>query len=1173
MMPRFTLLLCLLLATTVFGRPWTPDDDNITGIPEEGAIQIVTDKLGVGHYRIRFLSPDVKIESVELEKQSWSMISIAGETRLWQTGKPQLPAVSRAIRIPNRGNVDVRVLHSEYIEYPNIDVLPQQVITAYSEEGKFTGKLEFDSVQYHTDEFYPGELFRVSEPSCIRDARFILLGVQPVQANPVTRTLRVYTEIELEVLPIGGEGVNELGASHHPVPSFASLYRDIIGAEDLIAEANEASPGQIMIVCRPGAVATIQAFADWKTLSGRPTQIVTTTTTSPNDIIATIRNAYNTWQPPLESVLLVGDGGGTTTTYELPAPIGLYNYQTDNIYGELVGTDLLVDVWVARLSATSQAELQLMVNRTINYERNPLMTDTTWYTRGWGYAGITQNSTSNIFAIRYCLQQMNQRGILNTMYDEHVGNVSSSLISQRLSPGAIFWAHRPALLGELNPSDLTVLSNVNKCFVSVNTTCSSGNWYGTTTTAVSEAVIRQGTPTAPTGGLSGMSTALPGSTPPYNNCVVTGMYYGLGLKNARISAQMYFEGKYQLWRNFHGYTSYSDYFIHWNNVMGDLTVQFWTGVPQYLTHNIPTVIGLAQNSLLLNIQQNGLPVNEALVTVWKKNSDGITETYCRATTDATGNVLLSLTNQTTGELVVSVVGNRAGDNFYPIIDTIQVTQMAFDLGVSQLFVDDDTTNGTFGNQDGKINPIETVDLSVRIQNRGLQGLTGISGVLRCDDPRISIIDSTASWLDVAVDSNATSADPFRIMVVYGISDNTDIPVQLLVTTNQAVFPLFFNITVRSYHARYVSFATSPTVIQPGNGGSLTLRVTNTGGQAISTPVEATLVSLSPYITVTSDISSYLSLPMGDSVTNSAVPWTIQSDVHTIPGSQLPFQVIFSTPSMSDTILFTMSFGSRSTNDPTGPDLYGYYAYDNSDTGYEPHPTFDWIEIITNGLGTRLALNDNGETFDDAVGIRTPFPVQYYGVPYDSMTVCSNGWAAFGDYYGMHQDQYANFRNWRLPPVEGPRNIVAVFWDDLVVGGANGVYYYSDSANHRYVITWKGQMAFGARGAEEFQLVVFDQNEYPTPTGDAKLLFQYKNFYNGTGQPMLHGTDVDYGTIGIANRDYTSGFEYTYWSTYTPGSRVISNGMNVNRAILFTTEQYLANGVTQLQSSPTFYWMS
>ena len=85
----------------------------------------------------------------------------------------------------------------------------------------------------------------------------------------------------------------------------------------------------------------------------------------------------------------------------------------------------------------------------------------------------------------------------------------------------------------------------------------------------------------------------------------------------------------------------------------------------------------------------------------------------------------------------------------------------------------------------------------------------------------------------------------------------------------------------------------------------------------------------------------------------------------------------------------------------GPDEYGYYIYDSGDDGYDLAPVYDWIEIDPSLGGMEQILIYQivamviGVEAGPIAHVDLPFPFKFYGVDYDEITVCTNGWVAFG----------------------------------------------------------------------------------------------------------------------------------------------------------------------------------
>jgi len=246
----------------------------------------------------------------------------------------------------------------------------------------------------------------------------------------------------------------------------------------------------------------------------------------------------------------------------------------------------------------------------------------------------------------------------------------------------------------------------------------------------------------------------------------------------------------------------------------------------------------------------------------------------------------------------------------------------------------------------------------------------------------------------------------------------------------------------------------------------------------------------------------------------------------------------------DTTQFVVYVGSALSTDPTGPDAYGYYAYDNTDTTYEMHPNFEYVNI-SGGLGQNLNINDTGEqntiTPIWTAVRRLPFPFKFYGQVYDSITICSNGWAAFGN-----QSWFPTFRNYQIPGIIAPDAMIAAYWDDLRTSSSGkGVWHYFDETNRRYIIQWKAENVGTPTTALDFEIILLDTSRYPTFDGNGQVVVQYQAI--GMNLPGI-SREVPGSTIGIQAAGCVVGLQYVNQSSYAPGAATITNG----RAIVFTT---------------------
>lgn len=244
---------------------------------------------------------------------------------------------------------------------------------------------------------------------------------------------------------------------------------------------------------------------------------------------------------------------------------------------------------------------------------------------------------------------------------------------------------------------------------------------------------------------------------------------------------------------------------------------------------------------------------------------------------------------------------------------------------------------------------------------------------------------------------------------------------------------------------------------------------------------------------------------------------------------------------SDSLIISVNFVSTSQNlvksfqvgqltlyDPTGPDNYGYYAVENIDSISPSRPSFSWIEISS--MGTNLNLGD-----DETQTVSLPFSFTYYGHTYNSISICSNGFIAMGN---ISDHPYTNYSL----PHQDNIIMVAPFWDDLNPNSNGGVYYYYDSAYHKFIVEWSQVPHYGGTQPYTFEVIFFDPQYYPTSTGDGLILFQYQNV-----------PDVSSSTIGIENPTESGALQYWYNSQ----SDITVAGPANGRAVLFTTSPNVA----------------
>ena len=150
---------------------------------------------------------------------------------------------------------------------------------------------------------------------------------------------------------------------------FIIIVGTLLCLSSILAEG-----ARYLIITHDNFYNAIQPLADWKTKKGVLAKVVPLSVTgSTNTQIKNyIVNAYNTWNPRPEYVLLVGSPDA------LPSfPLG--SGGTDSPYADIVG-DYKEEVSIGRFFTRNVIECGIMVAKSINYEKNPPTED--WFLKG-----------------------------------------------------------------------------------------------------------------------------------------------------------------------------------------------------------------------------------------------------------------------------------------------------------------------------------------------------------------------------------------------------------------------------------------------------------------------------------------------------------------------------------------------------------------------------------------------------------------------------------------------------------------------------------------------------------------------------------------------------------------------------------------------------------------------
>jgi len=297
-------------------------------------------------------------------------------------GHPTIPELSSSLMIPDTALMKANVLSSNYYEISNFNLAPwrgsiKRTIDPSTVPYRF-GK------EYKTNAFFPSEIVNLRDPFIMHDIRGLVAEVHPFQYNPVTKVLRVYTSVVIEVVNSGTGVVNTLDRNslgYKPSVEFENLYKGHFAnyTNNRTSRALPSEHGDMLIISHGNFIPNMQTFVNWKNSIGITTTIVDVASigNTSNAIKAYIKTVYNSSN--LSYVLIVGDHA------QVKSPIPSYSSQ-DPIYS-LMDSDNYPDLFIGRFSAETKAEVDTQVERALDYEKAPHdVTMNDWNAKAMGVA-------------------------------------------------------------------------------------------------------------------------------------------------------------------------------------------------------------------------------------------------------------------------------------------------------------------------------------------------------------------------------------------------------------------------------------------------------------------------------------------------------------------------------------------------------------------------------------------------------------------------------------------------------------------------------------------------------------------------------------------------------------------------------------------------------------------
>jgi hypothetical protein len=1063
---------------------------------------------------------------------------------LMATSGDPLPLISTWLELPANAPVSLELLSAVTVEMP--DCAPVPLLSGSDRWDTDNGSRPAET-NFHTA-LWP-QAAKMTTPAIMRDRRLTQISIAPFRLATDGHTLLRTDRLELFV-SFNGEDCNncdQLISAHPSRVAELQFSKLLLNYRPAWQSTRDITRGGYVIFFPELAREYLYPLISWKRQLGWAIDTVCTTTDDMdhNDIQDYLQTRWDLGNS-FDFVLLVGD----KDVYDQAIPMDAFfingtsysepqwNGQdaTDHPYSMLAGNDFLPEVYVGRLSVDTAGQLQAVVNKILRYERDIILPedDPNWPDRAlmicdwwlaWSRREVMRQVRDDLLAHGYTT--------VDSAYSHYYNPLPASSIYPAVNDGLSYvnyrgFGHRYAWVTPFFTSDdiQNSVHNNDKLPVITSIVCGGGDFasYGSDP-CFGEKWLRHGTANLLKGAVGFIGPTELDTHTRWNNTIDLGIYQGVIQERLEYLGQLLTRGKLELylnnpdWLSPGGPSNSVHFYFHTYNLLGDPGLILITGTPVTPEVHYPVLIPVAQSQVAVQVL---LPNEESLANVTLY--DELTDETFSVWTNESGLALVDIPTGVERTWILTVSG-------YGLIP-VQNSIMQSDWQLTPLLISLEDEQG------GELVVGESQQVRLRAVNRSSGILTPVAVSLTANGMTFG---ADFQMPGIAVGEEALSENSVEL----SYSDLSLVLEQQLFT---GVFaggdPGAFNQLLHGPRLTVDSLLWSDDnddLPQRGETGTVEIFLRNSGDRGFE---QSSTVLLQLSSCLFSSTTQFDLPPLSpDAATSCVCQLSINQEC--VNGAICPILLVM-TGELPWTAVSSLTIGELDWTDPAGPDAGGYYAYHSNDD-YELAPEFDWLELDPDqgGPGSSLNIYDSWQPgSDDPYGetneLELPFTFRFYGQDYTTISVCSNGWLAPG---------YTNLTSWRnshIPGANGPPGMVAPFWDDLYnyqYQQLGDIFYWYDSDGGRYYVEWSEFRIAGASPvmSQNFQVVIHDQQQYPTRTGDSELIFHYLDYQN------LHSQE-NYATIGIEAPSEQQGLEYSFNNDYN----LPNQQLNSQQSIRFTT---------------------
>jgi PKD repeat protein len=1027
-----------------------------------------------GTKHLKFVVPNQSVSVIEKAGIQYSVLGFEASVKTVQKGWAELPFVSSTLMLENNNNVDVKIAHTKYYEIQlDAPMLPSR--------GSIYRNQNPDEIPYVidpksvVDAWYPQDIAFLDKPFILRDFRGVSLKIFPFRYNAKKNLLRIYTEIEVEIvendkLPsVNPLSKQNLTITREMYPVYQRLF---INFGDVKDELTMGQYGDILVISTEAYSDAIAPYIEWKKEKGYNVEMeIVAPGTNVSDLVQQKYDDNNN----LMYVQLVGDWADIKSdVWQGSAPM-------DPTLGWVAGNDSYQDVAIGRFSANSAADVTVQVNKTIQYERNPA--DGDWYKSALGIGssqGAGSGDDGEVDKDHIQIIYDNKLDLFT--YDQHftsydpganVSQVASavnsgvSIINYSGHGGETSW-----VTSGFSNSDIANLTNGDQLPFIFSVACVNGAFHSGE--CFGEAWLKK-----ENGGaiMALMSTINQPWAPPmrgqdYFNDILTGGYdydaypnqSGINTSEQRTTiGSIVVNGLVLMYTEASNEEDLKT--IETWTLFGDASLEVRTDTPQEIT--------LSNNVLMQGIDYSttvsvgGTPIEGAMVCL----SQG-TE-YFSGITDASGSVTIPNTLIPGDAKLVVTAFN--GNTIYQNITVapqdgpfVSLTETAF--------------NDIAGNNNGLIDFGEDITISATLKNLGVALADNLTVHISTADTNVTITDDNETCSDLNPGQSITLTDAFAFTVNDNVVDNYIVGFTLSVSNGTDTWESSFYANLHAPVLEYVSYSIDDASgnnngrLDPGETLAIEVTVKNAGSADI-TNVQAAISSDNGFVSFITSSADYGALSAGESSSQS---FELSIDANTPMGSPVEFTI----------------------------DISSDYAYSGSGSfdeviGQIPVLIINLDENNNSAPAIKTAIENNGITVEMTNEI--PSDLSIYtsvflclGIYSDNHSLSNDEGQIFADYLNAGGSLYMEGGDtWAYDTQTSVHSMFGIFGEEDGTGDMETVVGETD--------TFTEGMSFAYSGDNNFM-------DHISATGEAYLILSNSNPVYGTA---VANDAETYKTIGAS----------------------------------------------------------